>query len=261
MIAVTSYALSGDEDKAKAAGCDDYVTKPFSPRALLGQGPRLARRRLSPAMRDPPLLLIVDDHQDNRDILAARLTSQGYATAQAVDGEDALGPGGGAAARPDPARRDDAQAGRAGGRPAAARRPGAAVHPDHPGHRQDRGRRRGRRPRGRRRRLPDQAGRARRPGRPGALDVADQGAARSGPGPERRARALERHAPAAGRGAGRGDRADRPPAPLPPAPGGRSGRLGGRRAPAGEPSGRGHGAVRRPARLHRVRRADRAGRR
>ena len=35
VIAVTSYALSGDEDKAKAAGCDGYVTKPYSPRALL----------------------------------------------------------------------------------------------------------------------------------------------------------------------------------------------------------------------------------
>ncbi len=36
IIAVTSYALSGDEAKAKAAGCDGYVTKPFSPRELLG---------------------------------------------------------------------------------------------------------------------------------------------------------------------------------------------------------------------------------
>lgn len=35
IIAVTSYALSGDEAKARAAGCDAYVTKPFSPRALL----------------------------------------------------------------------------------------------------------------------------------------------------------------------------------------------------------------------------------
>ena len=37
IIAVTSYALSGDELKARAAGCDDYVTKPFSPRALLAK--------------------------------------------------------------------------------------------------------------------------------------------------------------------------------------------------------------------------------
>jgi two-component system cell cycle response regulator DivK len=35
IIAVTSYALSGDEDKARAIGCDRYVTKPFSPRQLL----------------------------------------------------------------------------------------------------------------------------------------------------------------------------------------------------------------------------------
>ena len=37
IIVVTSYALSGDEDKAHAAGCDAYVAKPFSPRALLAK--------------------------------------------------------------------------------------------------------------------------------------------------------------------------------------------------------------------------------
>jgi two-component system cell cycle response regulator DivK len=37
VIAVTSYALAGDERKAADAGCDAYVTKPFSPRALLAQ--------------------------------------------------------------------------------------------------------------------------------------------------------------------------------------------------------------------------------
>ena len=35
IIAVTSYALSGDRQKALAAGCDDYVAKPYSPRELL----------------------------------------------------------------------------------------------------------------------------------------------------------------------------------------------------------------------------------
>ncbi|MGZ3410245.1 MAG: response regulator [Xanthobacteraceae bacterium] len=37
IIVVTSYALSGDEGKAKAAGCDAYVTKPYSPRQLLAK--------------------------------------------------------------------------------------------------------------------------------------------------------------------------------------------------------------------------------
>ena len=37
VIVVTSYALSGDEGKAREAGCDAYVTKPYSPRALLAK--------------------------------------------------------------------------------------------------------------------------------------------------------------------------------------------------------------------------------
>lgn len=37
IIVVTSYALSGDEVKARDAGCDAYVTKPYSPRLLLAK--------------------------------------------------------------------------------------------------------------------------------------------------------------------------------------------------------------------------------
>ena len=37
VIAVTSYALSGDEAKTREAGCDAYIAKPFSPRELLGK--------------------------------------------------------------------------------------------------------------------------------------------------------------------------------------------------------------------------------
>ena len=43
IIAVTSHALSDDERKARAAGCDDYVAKPFSPRAMLAKVQQLAR--------------------------------------------------------------------------------------------------------------------------------------------------------------------------------------------------------------------------
>jgi two-component system cell cycle response regulator DivK len=37
IIAVTAYAVGGDEDKARAAGCDDFVPKPYSPRQLLAK--------------------------------------------------------------------------------------------------------------------------------------------------------------------------------------------------------------------------------
>jgi two-component system, cell cycle response regulator DivK len=35
IIVITSYALSGDDEKAFAAGCDAYVSKPYDPIALL----------------------------------------------------------------------------------------------------------------------------------------------------------------------------------------------------------------------------------
>ena len=37
IIVVTSYALSGDDVKAKEAGCDAYLAKPFRPRELLAK--------------------------------------------------------------------------------------------------------------------------------------------------------------------------------------------------------------------------------
>ncbi len=49
IIAVTSYALSGDDVLAYDAGCVDYVAKPFSPRKLLAK-----IREFLPAERDRP---------------------------------------------------------------------------------------------------------------------------------------------------------------------------------------------------------------
>jgi two-component system cell cycle response regulator DivK len=37
IIAVTSHAWSGGEEKARAAGCDDFVAKPYSPRELIAK--------------------------------------------------------------------------------------------------------------------------------------------------------------------------------------------------------------------------------
>lgn len=36
VVAITAYAMSGDDAKAKAAGCDAYVAKPIDTRTLPG---------------------------------------------------------------------------------------------------------------------------------------------------------------------------------------------------------------------------------
>jgi adenylate cyclase len=45
---------------------------------------------MNPAMRTPPLILVVDDNATNVDILRTRLGAQGYAVCTASDGEQAL---------------------------------------------------------------------------------------------------------------------------------------------------------------------------
>ena len=45
VIVITSFALSGDREKAAAAGADSYLAKPYSPRELLA----LVRRFLPEA--------------------------------------------------------------------------------------------------------------------------------------------------------------------------------------------------------------------
>jgi two-component system, cell cycle response regulator DivK len=37
IMAVTSYGLAGDDEKARAAGCNAYISKPYSPRQLLAK--------------------------------------------------------------------------------------------------------------------------------------------------------------------------------------------------------------------------------
>lgn len=45
VVVVTAYAMKGDEEKARAAGCDGYVTKPIDADALLTLLGRLGSRQ------------------------------------------------------------------------------------------------------------------------------------------------------------------------------------------------------------------------
>ncbi|HEY0784035.1 MAG TPA: response regulator [Thermoanaerobaculia bacterium] len=44
VVALTAYAMKGDEERALAAGCDGYITKPINTRTLPGKVERYLRR-------------------------------------------------------------------------------------------------------------------------------------------------------------------------------------------------------------------------
>ena len=50
IVALTAYAMKGDDQKAYAAGCDAYITKPVNTRTLAGQIETLIESR----GREPP---------------------------------------------------------------------------------------------------------------------------------------------------------------------------------------------------------------
>ena len=54
IVALTAFAMKGDEAKAREAGCDGYITKPIDTRKLSGLIAGYLRRRPIPVAENPP---------------------------------------------------------------------------------------------------------------------------------------------------------------------------------------------------------------
>lgn len=97
IVALTSHAMRGDEQKARDAGCDGYITKPINTRTFLNE--LLTYLHPQSAQVDPnreqtvsckPQILIVDDEPINVKLMSAILSSEQFAVVSAQDGMTAL---------------------------------------------------------------------------------------------------------------------------------------------------------------------------
>jgi two-component system sensor histidine kinase/response regulator len=105
IIAVSALAMQADRERARDAGCDDFVTKPYAPaelRTVLNRyfadvsGPKAATRSAeTPASGIEPSerlgrVLVVDDEPANVELIVRRLSGNGYETLSASNGHDAI---------------------------------------------------------------------------------------------------------------------------------------------------------------------------
>ena len=104
VLALTAYAMEGDKDQAKEAGCMGYITKPIkinSFRETIKEYLGIMKKDCSKEIkktegifglkgRNGKRILIVDDEVLNIKLLDAQLSSKGYMTLSAKNGKDAL---------------------------------------------------------------------------------------------------------------------------------------------------------------------------
>ena len=97
VVALTSYAMQGDKQRALAAGCQGYITKPIDTREFLthiqGYLAKPAPKSLEP-MTSPaggrPRVLIVDDDKLNVKFMSAKLQAYQFDTIVAYGGTEGI---------------------------------------------------------------------------------------------------------------------------------------------------------------------------
>jgi two-component system cell cycle response regulator len=93
VVALTAFAMKADEQRARDAGCDGYITKPVNTRTISAQVReflRLKKVRPSPARSPSMKILVVEDGRSDLKLASAILNSAGHDVAEAESAEQAL---------------------------------------------------------------------------------------------------------------------------------------------------------------------------
>lgn len=88
VVAVTAYAMKGDEQKARDAGCNGYITKPIDTRRLPGQVAHFLAQQERAATRLN--VMIVEDHRLDLKLAGDRMRLSGHLTLDHTNAEHAI---------------------------------------------------------------------------------------------------------------------------------------------------------------------------
>jgi two-component system cell cycle response regulator len=90
IIALTAFAMKGDEQKAIAAGCNGYITKPINTRSLPGLVAGFLPRGEIPPPRPPLNILVIEDAVSELKLARHVLTVDGHRVQGMGAAEEAL---------------------------------------------------------------------------------------------------------------------------------------------------------------------------
>ena len=96
IVALTSHAMLGDDQKAKEAGCDGYITKPINTRSFLSEiscyfkDTNPCQPVIKKSTDYKPRILIVDDEPNNVKLISAMLYKEPFDIVTACNGKTAL---------------------------------------------------------------------------------------------------------------------------------------------------------------------------
>jgi len=90
IVALTAFAMKGDDQKALDAGCDGYITKPIDTRKLPDQVAEFLARASGQSRRSRMKILVIEDHAVDLKLADLVLSTAGYDVSMVEAAEQAF---------------------------------------------------------------------------------------------------------------------------------------------------------------------------